>query len=152
MEDEQVRQALDRGCDRRTIADVLGVSRRTTFNKEKRAQAYGFPLDAYYNRGGRPTTAATDSGAATDTAPGTETDPETTPDRGEPTGDADAAAVASDAQQRLDAVGGDTSDAAPTKAAAADAAGDDEVGSDADVESEVRATIEALEAFVDTLE
>ncbi|MFA9518462.1 HNH endonuclease [Halopenitus sp. H-Gu1] len=55
MEDEQVRQALDRGCDRHMITEVLGVSRRTTFNKEKRAKAYDFPLEAFYNRGGRPT-------------------------------------------------------------------------------------------------
>ena len=54
MEDEQVRQALDRGCDRSNIIDVLNVSRRTTFNKHKRACAYDFPLSAF-SRGGRPT-------------------------------------------------------------------------------------------------
>ena len=54
MEDEQVRQALDRGCDRSDIIDVLDVSRRTTFNKHKRACAYDFPLAAF-SRGGRPT-------------------------------------------------------------------------------------------------
>jgi len=54
MEDEQVRQALERGCDRSDIIDVLGISRRTTFNKQKRACAYGFPVSAF-NRGGRPT-------------------------------------------------------------------------------------------------
>lgn len=54
MEDEQVRQALDRGCDRSAIVDVLGISQRTTFHKEKRACAYDFPLDAF-RRGGRPT-------------------------------------------------------------------------------------------------
>lgn len=53
MEDEQVRQALDRGCDRSDIIDVFGVSRRTTFNKQKRACAYDFPLAAF-SRGGRP--------------------------------------------------------------------------------------------------
>ncbi|SNR56663.1 HNH endonuclease [Halorubrum vacuolatum] len=51
MEDEQVRQALERGCDRHSIMDVFGVSRRTTFHKEKRACAYGFPLEAF-SRGG----------------------------------------------------------------------------------------------------
>ena len=51
VEDEQVRQALNRGCDRGTVMDVLDVSRRTTFHKEKRARAYGFPLDAF-RRGG----------------------------------------------------------------------------------------------------
>lgn len=71
MEDEQVRRALDRECNRQKIRDVLGMSRRTTFNKHKRACAYDFPLDAFYNRGGRPTddersertTAATDAPA-----------------------------------------------------------------------------------------
>ena len=54
MEDEQVRQALERGCDRSDIIDVYDVSRRTTFNKSKRACAYDFPLSAF-SRGGRPT-------------------------------------------------------------------------------------------------
>ncbi len=54
MEDEQVRQALERGCDRSDVTEVLGISRRTTFNKVKRAYAYDFPLDAF-GRGGRPT-------------------------------------------------------------------------------------------------
>ncbi|NIC00955.1 HNH endonuclease [Halobacterium sp. R2-5] len=58
MEDEQVRRALARGCDRQAVMDVLGVSRRSTFYKEKRAQAYDFPLDAF-NRGGRPPTKTT---------------------------------------------------------------------------------------------
>jgi len=53
MEDERVRQALDRGCDRSTVMDMLGVSRRTTFHKYKRACAYDFPLNAF-SRGGRP--------------------------------------------------------------------------------------------------
>jgi hypothetical protein len=47
IEDEQVREALERGVDRRAIMDALDVSRRTTFNKEKRACAFGFPLDAF---------------------------------------------------------------------------------------------------------
>jgi hypothetical protein len=51
VEDEQVRQALERGCDRDAIMDVLDVSRRTTFHKQKRAFAYGFPLDTF-RRGG----------------------------------------------------------------------------------------------------
>jgi len=51
VEDEQVRQALNRGCDRGTVMDVLDVSRRTTFHKEKRARAYDFPLSAF-RRGG----------------------------------------------------------------------------------------------------
>lgn len=82
MEDEKVRQALDRGCDRNHIIDVFDVSRRTTFNKQKRACAYDFPLSAF-NRGGRPT----DSDRS-------ERGPTTTD-----TGEDD-----SDEQQRLDAV------------------------------------------------
>ena len=54
MEDEQVRQALDRGCERRHVKQVFGISRRTTFNKMKRANAFDFPLSAVSNRGGRP--------------------------------------------------------------------------------------------------
>lgn len=53
MEDEQVRRALERECDRSAVSDVLGITRRTTFNKAKRAYAYDFPLDVF-GRGGRP--------------------------------------------------------------------------------------------------
>lgn len=53
MEDEQVRRALDRGCDREAVMEVLGVSERSTFYKTKRAFAFDFPLDAF-SRGGRP--------------------------------------------------------------------------------------------------
>ncbi|ELY39827.1 HNH endonuclease [Natronorubrum tibetense GA33] len=53
MEDEQVRRALERGCDRSAVTGVLGITRRTTFNKAKRAYAYDFPLDVF-GRGGRP--------------------------------------------------------------------------------------------------
>jgi len=60
MEDEQVRRALEQGCDRSEVTDVLGVTRRTTFNKAKRAYAYDFPLDVF-GRGGRP---SEDSGPA----------------------------------------------------------------------------------------
>lgn len=54
-EDEQVKRALDNGCARQAVMDVFELSRRSTFNKEKRAHAYDFPLDAF-SRGGRPTT------------------------------------------------------------------------------------------------
>jgi hypothetical protein len=56
--DERVRQALDRGVDRKTIADVFGIHSRTTWIKEKRARAYDFPLDAVTDAGGRPATEA----------------------------------------------------------------------------------------------
>ncbi|MFA9503763.1 hypothetical protein ACERIM_13435 [Natrinema sp. H-ect1] len=42
MEDEQVRQALERVCDRSAVTDVLGISWHTMFNKIKRAYAYDF--------------------------------------------------------------------------------------------------------------
>nr|WP_123537886.1 HNH endonuclease signature motif containing protein [Halosimplex salinum] len=83
MEDEKVRQALDRGCDRSDVINVFDVSRRTTFNKQKRACAYDFPLAAF-NRGGRPTTDSERS----ERSPGTT---DTVEDDG-------------DEQQRLDAV------------------------------------------------
>lgn len=50
MEAEHVRQALDRGCDRQKIMDVLSVSRRTTLNKHKRACAYDFPPGCVQSR------------------------------------------------------------------------------------------------------
>ncbi len=52
MEDEQVRRALERGCKRNDVIDAFGITRRTTFNKAKRAYAYDFPLDAF-RRGAR---------------------------------------------------------------------------------------------------
>jgi hypothetical protein len=83
MEDELVRQALDRGCDRDDVGEVLGVSLRTTFHKHKRACAYDFPLDAF-SRGGRP--------------------PESTHSE-QPAVTTDTTESGSDEQQRLDAVG-----------------------------------------------
>ena len=52
-EDELVRRALDRGCDRELVASVFGITRRNTFHKQYRAAAYAFPLDEF-DRGGRP--------------------------------------------------------------------------------------------------
>jgi hypothetical protein len=52
VEDEQVRRALDRGCDRDMVTAVLGISERSTFYKEKRARAFDIPLDAIAGRGG----------------------------------------------------------------------------------------------------
>ncbi|QSG09589.1 HNH endonuclease [Halapricum desulfuricans] len=53
MEDELVRQALERGCNQETVAEVFDVTRRTVATKEKRARAYDFPIDAFRD-GGRP--------------------------------------------------------------------------------------------------
>jgi hypothetical protein len=46
IEDERVRRALERGCDRETVAAVFDIHPRTTRTKERRAAAYDFPLDA----------------------------------------------------------------------------------------------------------
>lgn len=84
VEDEQVRQALDRGCDRQEIMDVLNISRRTTFHKRKRACAYDFPLTAF-RRGG-------DGGQHPAGSTGDEVNPSQT-------------AAGGENQQRLDGVG-----------------------------------------------
>lgn len=63
IEDELVRRALERGCAREDVADVLGMSRRTTFTKERRARAIDFPLDAI-DRGGRPPKSQSDYGGS----------------------------------------------------------------------------------------
>ena len=52
-EDELVRRALARGCDRDLVGSVFGVTRRNTFHKQYRGAAYVFPLDEF-DRGGRP--------------------------------------------------------------------------------------------------
>jgi hypothetical protein len=86
VEDEYVRQALERGCDRAAVMDVLDISRRSTFYKEKRARAFDIPLAAIRKRGGgRP---LTDDTTDEDDAAGTH-------ERAEMTGET---------QQRLDTV------------------------------------------------
>lgn len=54
-----MRRALERGCDRDIVMDVLDVSERSMFYKAKRAYAFDFPLDAF-SRGGRPSTNSDD--------------------------------------------------------------------------------------------
>lgn len=71
LEDEQVRQALERGCARDTIAAVFGIARRTSFYKEKRAYAYDFPLEAF-RRGGRAIESESVASSQTVTAASTE--------------------------------------------------------------------------------
>jgi len=140
MEDEQVRRALERGCDRDSVMDVLDVSERSTFYKAKRAYAFEFPLDAF-SRGGRPPaeSAGQDS-------------------RGE------SGSEEADAQQRLDAVTDDSDDAGRTEtwggdgdgeSGAVDAAtllselaAEDEAGNSADeLQRQVDAAIETLEGL-----
>ena len=94
IEDEQVRQALERGCDRDAIMDVLDVSRRTTFHKQKRAYAHDFPLDAFRRSGNGGQHPAGEATSET-----------------EPTTDADDV----DEQQQLDAVVEDDKDGAQTE-------------------------------------
>lgn len=47
VHDERVLRALDRGCNRQMVAEAYGISERTTWHKQRRAQAYEFPLDAF---------------------------------------------------------------------------------------------------------
>jgi len=49
IEDEVVRRALARGCDRETVASVLDIHERTTWIKQRRAYACAFPLDSLSN-------------------------------------------------------------------------------------------------------
>jgi len=136
-EDERVRQALDRGCDRAAVADVIGVVERTTWNKEKRARAYAFPLDALDDRGGRPPADADADDSLTDLSAAD--------------GDADT-----EAQQRLDAV----EDSADTDAGVASDGGETEQGpteedgediSWSEAKTQLQQTIEALAELEKTL-
>lgn len=54
-EDQYVRQALERECDRDAVMAVLDISHHSTFYKENRARTYDFPLAAIDScNGGRP--------------------------------------------------------------------------------------------------
>jgi len=68
VEDERVRRALDRGCSREEIAEVLDLHPRTTRYKERRARAYAFPLNAFTSHG-RPAVESTDAGTESDGEP-----------------------------------------------------------------------------------
>lgn len=46
VQDERVRDALACGVDRSTVVDVMDSAERTSWYKQRRAQAYAFPLDA----------------------------------------------------------------------------------------------------------
>lgn len=72
-EDEMIRRALDRGCDRGEIVNVFDVTRRTTFAKQKRACAYDFPLSAL-TRGGSPDDNHTEQPEATSDITADDTD------------------------------------------------------------------------------
>jgi hypothetical protein len=102
IEDEQVRRALDRGCDRDVIMDVLSVSERSIFYKAKRGYAFDFPLDAF-SRGGRPPADTHDQDAS----------------RAGESDEDDA-----DAQHRLDAVAEDSDDDSQTETWGGDVTGE----------------------------
>lgn len=147
MEDEQVRRAVDRGCDRDAIMDVLGVSRRSTFYKANRGYAFDFPLDAF-SRGGRPPTDTHDQDASRDG--------ESDEDDADAQQRLDAVAEAGDDDRQTETWGGDaTVESVDADAATllSELAQDDEVDeSGGDLRREVDAAIETLEALQAELE
>jgi hypothetical protein len=92
VNDEQVRRALNRGCDRGTVTEVFDIAERTSWHKQRRAQAYDFPLSAL-ERGGSTESSRERGDTAQDEAPDT-------PD----------ATAAADTQQQLDTVSDDDGD------------------------------------------
>jgi len=92
VHDERVRRALARGCDRDVVTNLFDIAERTSWHKQRRAQAYDFPLHAL-ERGGSA---------------------ESTRDRSDVAGDdsekTTKSAVPADAQQRLDAIDDGESD------------------------------------------
>ncbi|ELZ41485.1 hnh endonuclease [Halorubrum californiense DSM 19288] len=137
-EDELVRRALDRGCDRQTVMEVFDVSRRGTFYKETRSKMYDFPLDAF-SRGGRPRVSKE----------GSDEEDSPTAARGSDEGDAirNAAARASE----VTADGGEETAAEVVSDAGepTDEADQDETGGGAAAESVQMLLEEALEALRD---
>lgn len=136
-EDERVRQALDRGCSRDAVADVIGVVGRTTWHKEKRARAYAFPLDALDDRGGRPSPNGEGGDSLTEI----------------PAAEEDAGA---ETQQRLGAVehGGDSEPGVSSDGGEASQdmpAEPDEDISWSDAKTQLQRTIEALEDVKEAL-
>ena len=61
IEDERIRRALDRGLDRGTVANSFGVTERTTYYKQHRAEAYDLPLGQINTRGRTASRHPTDS-------------------------------------------------------------------------------------------
>jgi len=52
--DRMIVEALDRGCDRETIGEVIDIDPRTVNRIKHRGQAYAFPLDRYTGPGRPP--------------------------------------------------------------------------------------------------
>lgn len=90
VHDERVRRALERGCDRSIVIEVLDIAERTSWYKQRRAQAYDFPLSGL-ERG--------DSADSRDEQATSETS--TATEAGEATADQETADEDKD-QQRLD--------------------------------------------------
>jgi len=65
VEDERVRRALARGQSRDDVADTFDMTPRTTWYKQRRAQAYAFPLDAFTQHG-RPSASTEDTTETSD--------------------------------------------------------------------------------------
>lgn len=49
--DSLVNDALARGCDRETVAEIFGLHFRTTYRIQYRAQAYNFPIGSFIGQG-----------------------------------------------------------------------------------------------------
>jgi hypothetical protein len=69
VHDERVRRALARGHSRATVAEVFGIAERTTWYKQRRAQAYDFPLEGLERRGKSRVPSDEDTTAGTDETP-----------------------------------------------------------------------------------
>jgi len=121
--------------------DVLDVSRRTTFHKEKRAYAYDFPLDVFRRggNGGQHPAGSTVSEAVTEVESGSRS-------------------TGGDAQQQLDAVGSERSQSdAGESGDAGQAAHSDKAGgaavtvADSVAQEQLEVAITALEQLSDEL-
>ncbi|GAA0539101.1 HNH endonuclease [Halorubrum ejinorense] len=140
-EDELVRRALDRGCDRQTVMEVFDVSRRGTFYKETRSKMYDFPLDAF-SRGGRPRVSKD----------GSDEEDSSTAARGSDEGDAIRNAAARASEVTADE---DDESAAEIVSDASESVGEggqEEIGGGAATESVQMLLEEALEALRDDVE
>jgi hypothetical protein len=134
VHDERVRRALARGCGRETVTEVFDIAERTSWHKQRRAQAYDFPLSAL-ERGGSSESSRDRGDAADDDAV-----------------EAADASVAAEPQQQLDAVadGGDESDGDTTASAASHG---ESVGAGLAVTAgELHQVIETLRAVADHVE
>lgn len=132
-EEERLRRTLDRGCDRETVADVMGIAGRTTWHKEKRARAYDFPLTALESHRGHST--VSEEGAASATPATSETSDATDDGDGQQQQQLADVTVGDD-----ESSGNDESVVPSTAATATD-------GGDGDIDAHIEQAIDALEAL-----